>query len=167
MTHRFIPAVLCVFVVLFPLVSAAHDPAERAKTGSARIPAAAQPAVEVVDQFSAALGAGQLEQAGALLVEDVLILESGGAERSREEYLAGHAGADAAFLEGAGIQLLNRNASISGDLAWVGSESEVQVMGSNGPMTLLSTETMVLERRTEGWRIAHIHWSSRPKKEEG
>ena len=167
MTNRYIAAVLCVSVALFPLVSAAHEPPENTTAGIARIAPAARPAVEVVDRFSAALRASDLERAVALLAEDVLILESGGAERSRDEYLAGHAGADAAFLKGAGIKLMNRSAGISGDLAWVGSESEVQATGRNGPMTLLSTETMVLEHRPEGWRIVHIHWSSRTKKEEG
>lgn len=34
----------------------------------------------------------------------------------------------------------------------------------NTTMTLLSTETMVLERNGADWRIVHIHWSSRPKR---
>ena len=31
------------------------------------------------------------------------------------------------------------------------------------PMTVASTETMVLQRDGDGWRIVHIHWSSRKK----
>jgi ketosteroid isomerase-like protein len=30
--------------------------------------------------------------------------------------------------------------------------------------TMLSTETMVLRRGTSGWKIVHIHWSSRIKR---
>lgn len=39
----------------------------------------AQPAIAVVEDFSAALQAGDLERVGALLADDVLVLESGGA----------------------------------------------------------------------------------------
>jgi ketosteroid isomerase-like protein len=28
------------------------------------------------------------------------------------------------------------------------------------PLDLITTETMVLTREPEGWRIRHIHWSS-------
>ncbi|WP_379655388.1 nuclear transport factor 2 family protein [Pseudoxanthomonas sp. UC19_8] len=51
-----------------------------------------------------------------------------------------------------------------GELAWVGSESELHASKDGKPLTLLSTETMVLKRGTQGWRIVHIHWSSRPKR---
>jgi hypothetical protein len=30
-------------------------------------------------------------------------------------------------------------------------------------MVLLATETMVLRRAGDDWRIVHIHWSSRKK----
>ncbi|MBN8888481.1 MAG: nuclear transport factor 2 family protein [Rudaea sp.] len=123
----------------------------------------AQPAVTVVDQFSAALKDGDLKRAGTFLAEDVLILESGGAERSRDEYLGGHAGHDAAFLKTAHVQPVQRKARAEGDLAWVGSESELHTE-KDGKTTFLSTETMVLKRTSQGWRIVHIHWSSRPKR---
>jgi ketosteroid isomerase-like protein len=142
----------------------AHETQQHVTLEAGAVPAEARPAVDVVERFSAALKAGDLEQAGALLAPDVLILESGGAERSRDEYLAIHARSDAAFLKDARMQLAHRTARVRGDLAWVGSESELRATGKRGPVTLLSTETMVLERSPEGWRIVHIHWSSQPKK---
>jgi ketosteroid isomerase-like protein len=32
------------------------------------------------------------------------------------------------------------------------------------PMTIASTETMVLRSTGTGWKIVHIHWSSRVRK---
>lgn len=119
-------------------------------------------AVAVVDAFNSALVAQDLEAAGKLLAEDVLILESGGAERSREEYLGHHGKADAAFLAGSHRTLNARKARVDGALAWVGSESELHAMRKDEPITLSSTETMVLRKESAGWRIVHIHWSSRP-----
>ncbi len=128
------------------------------------IPQAAQPAVEVVDQFGKALASGDLTTVGDLLDPSVLILESGGAERSRDEYLGHHAIADAAFLKGAHQQIKRRTARISGDMAWVGTESELHATKDGKATTTLSTETMVLARTAEGWRVVHIHWSSRAKR---
>jgi len=127
------------------------------------IPAKAQPAVAAVERFSTALVAGQLDIAGAELDPNVLILESGGAERSAAEYLGGHAKGDAAFLETAHVQLVRRTAQVSGDLAWVASESELHLSKNGKPVTVLSTETMLVQRSDAGWKIVHIHWSSRTK----
>jgi ketosteroid isomerase-like protein/mono/diheme cytochrome c family protein len=150
-----------------PMPGTAQPTPPHATVDAKAIPAEARPAVEVVERFTAALKAGNLPQAGALLAPDALILESGGAERSREHYLADHARADAAFLKDAKIQLLHRTARVQGHLAWVGSESELHTTGKQGPVTLLSTETMVLKRTPQGWRIVHIHWSSQAKGAQG
>ena len=154
---------LAVFAFI-PGMALAHGPEAHAKTAaSSPIDDRAKPAIEVVEQFSAALRAGDLERAGKQLADDVLILESGGAENSREEYLGGHAIHDAAFLKGAHVVVIRRTARVEGPLAWVGTESELHTTKEGKPMTLLSTETMVLKQTATGWRIVHIHWSSRPK----
>jgi Spy/CpxP family protein refolding chaperone len=141
----------------------AHDAAKPAATAATDVPAAAAPAVAVVERFGKALKAGDLKAAGALLDTNVMILESGGVERSREEYLGHHAISDAAFLKNAHVQLQRRTARIDGPLAWVGSASELHTRKDGKPLTLLSTETMVLRQSGVDWRIVHIHWSSRPK----
>jgi ketosteroid isomerase-like protein len=79
------------------------------------------------------------------------------------EYLGGHAKGDAAFLKTAHQQLLRRSAHVSGDFAWVASESEFHLQKDGKPVTVLSTETMLLQRRAAEWKIVHIHWSSRKK----
>jgi ketosteroid isomerase-like protein/mono/diheme cytochrome c family protein len=118
--------------------------------------------VAVVEKFGAALAKGDLAAAESLLDPQVLILESGGAEQSRAEYMGHHAGADAEFLRAATMRPGRRRVGVEGDLAWVGSESELHAREDGKPVTLLSTETMVLRRHDGAWRIVHIHWSSRP-----
>ncbi|HJU38766.1 MAG TPA: nuclear transport factor 2 family protein, partial [Tahibacter sp.] len=127
-------------------------------------PAAATPTepVAVVDAFGKALAAGDTAAALALLDPSVTILESGGAERSRDEYAAHHLGADAAFLRAATITPLARTGDAVGALAWVGSETRIAAVSKGKPVKLASTETMVLKNTPDGWRIVHIHWSSRP-----
>lgn len=154
----------------------AHEPAEPKPAPAAASPAAtmgmpvfvqniapaAVDAVKVVDAFSAAIKAVKIDEAAKLLDPTVLILESGSSERSRDEYLGEHAIADAAFMQTTQQQLRYRQAQVSGDVAWVGTESLLTTMKDGKATMFLSTETMVLKNTAEGWRIVHIHWSSRP-----
>ena len=123
---------------------------------------AAIDAVKVVDAFAAAIKAVKLDVAATLLDPKVLILESGGSERSRDEYMGEHAIGDAAFLQNANIQLRYRQAQSEGNFAWVATESTIGSMNEGKAVALLSTETMLLKRTGRDWRIVHIHWSSRP-----
>lgn len=163
---------LAAFIAPFSLLAFAQTKpdahAQHARPGAAAsamdVPQDALPAVEIVDQFGKALASGDLKTVGDLLDPAVLILESGGAERSRDEYLGHHAIADAAFLKGAHQQIKRRIARISGETTWVGTESELHATKDGKATTTLSTETMVLNRTPQGWRIVHIHWSSRTKR---
>jgi hypothetical protein len=128
---------------------------------------AAQPAVQVVDAFSTALAKGNMSEVERLLDSDVLILEGGGAEHSRAEYLSHHAIADAKFLGDAHSTLLRRTARAQSGLAWIASESELRVSRDGKPIKLRSTETMILRSAPEGWRIVHIHWSSKSESNKG
>ena len=142
----------------------AHHPKPAQASPASEIPASAKAAVAVADRFSKALAAGDFKTVEQLLAADVLILETGGAERSRAEYLGHHAISDAQFLKGAHSELKRRRARVDGGLAWIGSESELHATKDGKALTLLSTETMVLKKVGADWRIAHILWSSRPKK---
>lgn len=157
--------VLLASFLALPSLAAAHDPKEHATTEPAVVDTAAQPAIAVVEQFSKSLQTADFKRVGELLAEDALILESGGAERSRAEYLGHHAISDAMFLKGAHVQLKQRVARVEGSFAWVGTESELHATKDGKALTLLSTETMVLKKMGADWRIVHIHWSSRPKRE--
>ncbi len=135
-----------------------------ASTPALDVPTAAQAPVAVVDAFGKAIAASDFAAVKAMLDPGVIILETGGAERSREQYLGHHAKSDARFLAGSHSALTYRRARVDGDTAWVASESELHATRDGKPLTLLSTETMVLGNTASGWKIVHIHWSSRPKK---
>lgn len=121
-------------------------------------------AVAVLERFAAALSAGDLDAVTAELDPNVLILESGGAERTRDEYLGGHAKHDVEFLKAAHITLKRRTAQASGELVWVGSESEIHASKDDKMLMIASTETAVLRKTAQGWKIVHLHWSSRVQK---
>src|SRR3546814_202957 len=137
----------------------AHDHPPQASESQPQLdgPAAAQAAVTVAERFGTALTSGDLDTVKSLLAPEVLILESGGAERSREEYLGHHAISDAKFLKDAHRQLMRRRARTAGDLAWIGSESELHTAKDGTTLVLLSTEKKVLKQIPEGGRLLHNH----------
>jgi ketosteroid isomerase-like protein/mono/diheme cytochrome c family protein len=117
----------------------------------------------VVDQFFQALASGDAAAASALLDPAVVIYESGNVERSRKAYAAEHLGADAAFLKSAQHKVLSRTGDAVGALAWIATESHLTAQGSK-PTDIVSTETIVLRKQPDGWKIVHIHWSDRKAK---
>jgi ketosteroid isomerase-like protein len=136
--------------------------AEGLVSGPARIAdEATLPAVAVVDAFHAALGSGNAGAVLLLLTEDVMILEEGGAERSREEYAGHHLPADMAYAAATGTEVTRRRAWVESDIAWVLSEGRTSGQFNGRAVNRLTAETMILQRHADGWRIRHIHWSSR------
>ena len=123
-----------------------------------------QAAENVVDAFHKALKDSDRKHAIALLSDDVLIYESGGAETSKAEYASHHLDADIAFLKGIKQTIAARSSQASGDMALVTTQGTTVGTYKDKSINSASTETMVL-RLTEGkWKIVHIHWSSADKK---
>lgn len=141
------------FALTFAIAAAATEaPRYDPKTG---------PALAVVERFEQALAAGDRDTALAQLAPDLVVFESGHAERSRDEYAASHLDADIAFLKTATTRQTARRASADTDSALVLSESEVRSERNGKTTTRATLETLVLRRRDGRWQITHIHWSSR------
>ncbi len=116
----------------------------------------------VVDAFHAALAAG--DRAGALsrLAAEVQIFEAGGAERSRDEYASHHLAGDMEYVAATRTELLSRTVEVAGDTAWVLTLSKTTGTFKGKAVSSRGAETMLLRRGAEGWKIVHVHWSSRP-----
>jgi ketosteroid isomerase-like protein len=139
---------------------AAVAQAPPAPTVNISSPSAAE-AASVVDAFHAALRRNDTAAALALLTDDVLIFEGGRVERSKAEYAGHHAPADAAYAAAVTSTLQKRTATADGASAWIASESRATGRYKDKPVDQLTTESIVLRKEADGWRIAHIHWSSR------
>jgi len=139
----------------------AQDHAHAHHHAAGAVAAEATDAATAVDAFHAALKAGDTAAALTFLAPDVMIFEEGGAERSREEYASHHLGADAAFAAATEAAVSRRSGWADGDVAWIATEGRTTGQFSGRAVDRLSAETMVLKRHADGWRIHHIHWSSR------
>ena len=126
---------------------------------SASAAAAQQGPAAAVDAFHAALKRGDSKAVTALLAPDALIFEAGHIERSAAEYAGGHLAGDAAHAAKTVTVPVARQCLITPAQAVIMSESTTTADGRADPR--IGTDTMVLTKLSEGWQIAHIHWSSR------
>ena len=117
--------------------------------------------IKTVRSFHSALSAGNATAVSRLLDPNVLIMEGGNVERSRDEYAAHHLKADVKFMRSVKYTLERQSGDSIGDLAWVASEAALSGESQGKQLNLVSTESLVLRRTNSGWRIVHIHWSSR------
>ncbi|MEX2282059.1 MAG: nuclear transport factor 2 family protein [Gemmatimonadota bacterium] len=133
--------------------------------------AAQQPADEtavrtVVAAFGKALVSGDSTAVLALLHPDVVIFEGGGWE-SFDDYRRRHLSADIRATQSLKQETLRDVITVSGDLAL--STREYSTTGQRGERVInnVGAETMVLLRTPTGWKIRHIHWSSRARRPAG
>lgn len=115
---------------------------------------------EVVEGFKSALRGGDGAAALAHLDPTVRIFEGGHAE-TKEEYASGHLGGDMAFLAAVRTTTTWSQVDLHGEVAVYLSEYRTQGTYREREIDAHGTETLVLARGPQGWKIRHIHWSSR------
>jgi ketosteroid isomerase-like protein len=114
----------------------------------------------VVAGFAAALQAGDSLRALRLLHPGLVVYESGVAE-DLAHYRSHHLAADIAFLAQVRSRTVRDELTVSGAMALYTREYRSQGTWRGRAIDSAGTETLVLMRTREGWRIRHIHWSSR------
>jgi len=129
--------------------------------GFAVSPAAVAEAESALDGFHAALAAGDRDATLAKLDPAVVIFEAGGAELSRDEYASHHLAGDMEFLAATTTERIDRRTGASGDLVWVLTRTKTTGTWEGKDVASRGTETALLARGPDGWKIVHLHWSSR------
>lgn len=139
------------------LIALAGPTSVRAQTAGAAAEAEAR---AVVEAFSEALAAGDSARAVSYLHPDLVVYEGGHAE-TLDESRAHHLGADMAFLAAVEQTTTAEHLEVHGRTALYLSEYTMNGTYRDREIDLYGTETLVLVRTTGGWKIRHIHWSSR------
>lgn len=122
--------------------------------------------IAAVKALHEALSSGDAARVQDLLDPQVLILEGGNVERSRKEYAAHHLPSDLKFMKSVDYKLERQSGDTVGDLVWVASEARLTGNRDGKAIDLVSTETLVLKKSSAGWKVVHIHWSSRAGKKQ-
>lgn len=141
-----------------PAPAGGAGPTLRAPGAGPAVPADSVKAV--VHAFHRALAAGDSARALELLHPEVRVYESGHAE-TLAEYRSGHLAADIAFSSAADRTVVSERVFGTGDVAVYLGETRTSGRFRGRVVDAGGTETMVLVRTDAGWRIRHIHWSSR------
>ncbi len=121
-------------------------------------------ASDALDRFHRAVVSADRALAESVLAADVQIFESGFVERSRDEYLSHHFEADAGFAKAVTRKVTAHRVESAGNMALVMDETETSGSYDGQPIRLIGTETAVLKRDGDHWKIVHLHWSSRKPK---
>jgi hypothetical protein len=146
------------FAFVFAAVASADTPS------APRTPTATDAAAGVVDAFHSALAKGDGKAALALLDDQVQIYEQGWVERSKSEYAAKHLESDMKFSAATTQSQTARTGAVVGDLAYISTEGRTAGKFEGKAVDSITLETAVLHRASDGWRIVHVHWSSRKAK---
>lgn len=116
---------------------------------------------DVAHRLHDALASGDSARALELLADGARIYEGGHAE-TRAEYRAGHLAVDIEFAGAVDRERLAEHVQTAGsEVALYLSEYRTSGSFRGEEIDSHGTETLVLECRPEGWRIVHVHWSSR------
>ena len=121
----------------------------------------ASAATDTVAAFHAALVSGDKAKVTELMAPDTLIYESGHVEGSFAEYAEHHMGDDMAFAKASSRKVVKQAERAEGMLAIVTEQTETTGTSKGKALHVFGTETYVLEKEGEKWRIMHVHWSSR------
>jgi ketosteroid isomerase-like protein len=114
----------------------------------------------VVEEFHAALAAGDSPRALEYLHPDVVVYEAGHAE-SLAEYRSGHLASDIAFSRAVAFQTVHGSVVPGREFSIDLREYTMTGTFQDREIDAHGTETIVLVSTEEGWKIRHIHWSSR------
>lgn len=154
---------------LVPVAAGAHAdetpaPAATPIPAGTPAPAAASSADEaavaaVVADFHRALREGYRDGVLKLLDERAVIFETGYVEVDREQYATGHLDSDLMFAAQVKRDVVHSETTVAGDMAVVLTQSRNAGEFMDAKIDLENTETMVLRRAADGWKIVHIHWS--------
>ncbi len=149
-------------MIAFVVAVAAAAPAfgQETEPGSVQSVQDAAAVRGTVEAFKQALRSGDAEAALAQLHSEVRVFEAGHAE-TRAEYAEGHLAADMAFLQAVESTTTQDRVNVSGDMALYMSQYASQGEFRGREIDSHGTETMVLVRAGDAWKILHIHWSSR------
>ena len=116
----------------------------------------------VSDALASALRKGEADAVRGLFNDGAVIAEGGKTELGLDAYASHHLERDMAFLADTRRQVLERNVVRGEDVAVVVTRSETVGRYKGESVHERTVETLTLERTSQGWKIAAVHWSSAP-----
>ena len=117
---------------------------------------------KVLGDYHSAMEARSVEKLAAVVADDLLILEGMHKNDGWVDYRDKHIGPEMA--EWKEFKVANPVVSrleIGGTLAYAVQEATFTIVTAEGPVVMLGAETYVLGKTGKGWKIKHVHLSSK------
>ncbi len=129
---------------------------------SSELSATGRRALQIATAFSAAIRAGDADAVRALSTSNLLVGESGGLERSFEEYASHHLPSDMAFSKATTSTMTEQQVIAGEHMAVVVTQSQIHGRYREQAVHSQLVETLVIQHIEDDWRLRHVHWSSAP-----
>ena len=139
-------------LILIGSVGIACGPTQSPADDEAAVAAAAK-------EFQTAMDTGDAPTVMRYLADDALMMEGGTIEGPDAVWKRTHLPADLEFAKGMVAKRMPVRQTVRGDVAWVRTSTEFRGNLRGETTEILSLETMVMTRETEGWKIRALHWS--------
>ena len=119
-------------------------------------------ALDFAKHFQDALFSGDFNGVAQRFAPDAVIFENGVKETSLAGYLEHHLKPEMPMLQAAKRQVLKQNVREVGEMAIVTTASTLSLSSKGKRHDFYSVETLGLVAEGADWKVAHVHWSSRP-----
>lgn len=115
----------------------------------------------VIAAYDSAVSASDTARAVSLLHPELVVYEHGHVEGSRDAFAKDHLLADMEFMRNATMERGDRGVHVASgnDIAWTISPYELRGEYKGKKVHNAGTETLVLVRGEDGWKIRHAHYS--------
>ena len=123
-------------------------------------------ALEFARHFQTALFSGDFNGVAQRFAPDAVIFENGVKEASLDGYLEHHLKPEMPMLQSAKRQVIKQDVLEAGTIAIVTTASTLTLSSKGKQHDFYSVETLGLVARGSQWKVAHVHWSSRPIKKQ-
>lgn len=117
---------------------------------------------KVLADYQAAMEARSVEKLAAVVADNLLILEGTHKNDGWADYRDKHIGPEMA--EWKEFKVANPvlfRLEIGGTMAYAVQEATFTIVAADGPIIMLGAETYVLGKTDKGWKIKHVHMSSK------
>ena len=116
----------------------------------------------VLNAYRSALTARDVESLNKVFREDAIIFENSSVEGTWTEYRDHHLRPEFEHLSGFEVGPSNLEVTREGNTAWAIDHFPFTVVTEKGERIRLNAAvTYVLRRDRTGWKVVHMHWSSR------
>jgi ketosteroid isomerase-like protein len=133
-----------------------------ARTATTATPTSVAEVQNTVMSFAEAVARGDSTTALTFIHPDLVVFQDGESE-TLDVYRGRHLAADLAMMAAVRPQTLSEQLMVVGETALYTRQYRLRGTFRGKAMDTTGTETLLLVSTPRGWKVRHIHWSTKPQ----